>query len=120
MEKMLVTSILSFFHNSFQKFFSLEALKVVISGVRLNETDEDLDKLTFYNSLPNNKILDQSKLKAFANEKINENQNMKFLLGRVENIVGKGENAGYQHFLFFTQCFQKLSLQESLKVGIVW
>ena len=24
----------------------------------------------------------------------------------VENIVGKGENAGYQHFLLFTQCFQ--------------
>ena len=24
----------------------------------------------------------------------------------VENIVGKGENAGDQHFLFFPQCFQ--------------
>ena len=24
----------------------------------------------------------------------------KFALGRVENIVGKGGNAGYQHFLF--------------------
>ena len=23
----------------------------------------------------------------------------------VENIVGKGENAGHQHFLFFPQCF---------------
>ena len=22
-----------------------------------------------------------------------------------ENIVGKGENAGYQHFLLFPQCF---------------
>ena len=28
---------------------------------------------------------------------------------RVENIVGKGENAGYQHFLLFPQCFQKAS-----------
>ena len=27
---------------------------------------------------------------------------------RVENIVGKRENAGYQHFLLFPQCFQKL------------
>ena len=26
---------------------------------------------------------------------------------RVENIVGKGENAGYQHFPLFLQCFQK-------------
>ena len=25
---------------------------------------------------------------------------------RVENIVGKGENTGYQHFLLFPQYFQ--------------
>ena len=29
------------------------------------------------------------------------------LFDRVENIVGKGENAGYQHFLLFQQCFPK-------------
>ena len=40
--------------------------------------------------------------------------------GRVENIVGEGENAGYQHFLLFPQCFQELSFPEVLKVGIVW
>ena len=28
-------------------------------------------------------------------------------LGKVENFVGKGENAGYQHFLLFPQCFSK-------------
>ena len=38
----------------------------------------------------------------------------------VENIVGKGENAGYQHFPLFLQCFQKTSFPGSLKVGIVW
>ena len=27
----------------------------------------------------------------------------------MENIVGKGENAGYQHFLLFPRCFQKVS-----------
>ena len=42
------------------------------------------------------------------------------LLDRVENTVGKGENAGYQHFLLFPQCFQKPSSLESSKVGIVW
>ena len=31
----------------------------------------------------------------------------KFVFGSVENIAGKGENAGYQHFLLFPQCFQK-------------
>ena len=45
---------------------------------------------------------------------------MNFVMGRVENIVGKGENAGYQHFLLSLQCFQKVSLPGSLKVGIVW
>ena len=39
---------------------------------------------------------------------------------RVENIVGKGENAGYQHFLLFPRCFQTASVLGSLKVGIVW
>ena len=38
----------------------------------------------------------------------------------VENIVGNGENAGYQHFLLFPQCFQKVLYTASLKVMIVW
>ena len=45
---------------------------------------------------------------------------MKFLLEIVENIVGKGENVAYQHFLIFPQYFQKASFARSLKVGIVW
>ena len=42
------------------------------------------------------------------------------ILDRVENNVGKGENASYQHFLLFQRCFRKSSLLELLKVGIVW
>ena len=30
----------------------------------------------------------------------------------------KGENGGYQHFLLFPQCFQKILFSGSLKVGI--
>ena len=41
------------------------------------------------------------------------------VLGRVENIVGKGEKTGFQHFLYFLQCFQKTSFTRSLKVRIV-
>ena len=72
------------------------------------------------NPLPNGKILHQSGLKAFADDNLNVYQKLKFALGREENIVGKGENAGYQHFLLFPQCFQKPSFLGSLKVGIVW
>ena len=41
-------------------------------------------------------------------------------MGRVENIVQKEENAGYQHFLLFLQCLQKSPIPEVLKVEIVW
>ena len=39
---------------------------------------------------------------------------------RVENIVGKGGNAGYQHFLLFPQCFEKASFPDTSKGVIVW
>ena len=38
----------------------------------------------------------------------------------LDNIVGKGENAGYQHFLLFPQCLQKASTSGVFKQGIVW
>ena len=59
------------------------------------------------NPLPNDKFLDWSKKKAFAHDKCNLKTETEFLGGWVKNIVGKGENAGNQHFLFFPQCFQK-------------
>ena len=72
------------------------------------------------NSLPNDKILDWSKFKALADDNMYVNEQLKFGLRKVENIVGKGENAGYQHFLLFSQSFRKTSLSRSLKVRIVW
>ena len=54
-----------------------------------------------YSSLPNDKILDRSKLKAFADNKVKFLKMMIFAFDRVENIVEKEENAGYQHFLLF-------------------
>ena len=70
---------------------------------------------TVFNSLPNDKILDWSKLKAFADNKINPTKQQAFFAGWVDNIVGKGENAGYQHFLLFQQCYQKAPFLGSLK-----
>ena len=72
------------------------------------------------NSLPNDKILDQSTFKAFANDKLKVIQTANFVLDKTENIVGKEENAGYQHFLLFPQCFQKVLSSGTLKVGTVW
>ena len=74
----------------------------------------------FFNSLPNNIILDLSILKAFADDKIDLTEKLIFFLRSIENIVGKGENACNQHFLLLPQCFQKVSQIGSLKIVIVW
>ena len=60
-----------------------------------------------FNPLPNDNILVRSKLKAFADDKLIGIQNALFVLDKIENIVGKEENAGYQHFLLVLKCFQK-------------
>ena len=71
------------------------------------------------NPLPNEFFLDMSILKAFADNKINVTKNQKFNLENGRKLAGKGENAGYQHFLFFPKCFQQVPFSGSLKVGIV-
>ena len=45
---------------------------------------------------------------------------MIFVIDGLENIVEERENAGYQHFLLFPQCFQESIYSGLLKVGIVW
>ena len=34
---------------------------------------------------------------------------------RAENTVEKGENAGYEHFLLYPQCFEKASFPDMSK-----
>ena len=60
-------------------------------------------------SLLNNKVWGWTKLEAFADDKFNVAKMMISLFDRVENNVGKGENADCQHFLLFPWCFQKAS-----------
>ena len=54
--------------------------------------------LTKLNSLPNGKILDTWNLRAFADDKLIDTQKWDYEFEKIENIVGKGENAGYQLF----------------------
>ena len=60
------------------------------------------------NTLPDEKNLGLPKLKAFVDDKLTVTQNVKVVVHRIENIVGNEENAGYQHFLLFPQCFRWL------------
>ena len=67
------------------------------------------DKKKINLSSTERQILDWSKLKVFADDKIIAIIRLKFGMERVQNILVKGENAGNQHFLVFPQCFHNLS-----------
>ena len=70
------------------------------------------------NSLPMDKIVNLSKLKAFADNKINMTKELEFVLGREENIVGKEENSGYQHFpTMFSKAFFSRGVRSQDYVG---
>ena len=60
------------------------------------------------NSLLNRQLLTLVQVKAIADNYLNVAQMMEIGFDKKENIVGKGENAGYQHFLLFQQCFPKI------------
>ena len=70
--------------------------------------------------LPDDKILDWSKLKAFAEEKSNVTKKIISVFDRVENIVEKGEIARYEQFLLFPQCFRKACFPGASKGVILW
>ena len=68
------------------------------------------------NPLPNDKILDVTKLKAFADIKLNSAKMTISLFDRVENTAGKEKML---NFLLCPQCFPKPSRFRLLKVRIV-
>ena len=80
----------------------------VLAKINLSSANWSCSGKRRLNSLPNDKFLDWLKLKAFADDKINVTEKLKFVLGRLENMVDKGENAGYyQHFPLFPSMFSK-------------
>ena len=68
-------------------------------------------------TLQSDKTIDFTKLKAFVHDKFNVAKMISDPV-RVENIVVKGENKGFQHFLLCQQCFQSVIFLGLLKVGI--
>ena len=73
-----------------------------------------------FNPLPDNKILDWSKLKQSADNNFEFDVNGRKLFKPVENTVGKGEIARYEQFLLFPRCFQKTCFPGASKGVIVW
>ena len=59
----------------------------------------------WFNPFPNDKMLDETKSKAFADDKLNIAKMTISPLDRVENSVGKGENAGSSLPTVFSKAF---------------
>ena len=67
------------------------------------------------NPLPDDKILDWSKLKVFADDKLNVT---KMIISVFENIVGKGEIACTSNSSFSLSVFKRLLSQRRQKVSL--
>ena len=64
-----------------------------------------------FNSLPKYKFLDWSKLKTFAENETDGSERQIFMGRWVENIAGKGENAGYWQVSFSHKVSKRLLFQ---------
>ena len=93
--------------------FNLAMSKILSFGKGLYKTKDWCHLLNFRgNALQNHKILDQSKFEAFTGNKIHKweggvLQIIGFVFDRIENIVEKRENVGYQHFFLISAMFFK-------------
>ena len=67
------------------------------------------------NRFPNDKILDLSKLKAIADDKITFTEQMKFVLGRVEKNYGKRGKCWLPAFFPLPIKFTKAFFQSVIK-----
>ena len=65
-----------------------------------------LYQMTSFKPFPNDKFLDSSKLKEFADDNFEFDENGRKLSKRLKNTEGKGEIALYEQFLF-PLCFLK-------------
>ena len=86
----------------------------------INPLPQQYLRLVHSNPLPDDKILDWSKLKQFANDNFKFDENSRKFSLRVENTMGKGEIATYEKFLLFPQYFQKAYFLGASKGVIVW
>ena len=104
------------FISSMNNFKRIEAL-----NTHFNSLTYLFTKQKHIDSFPNNKILDQSKIKAFADKIIvicDQKIEICFT-GKGRKYCGKRRKCWLPEFFLFPQCFQKAFLPGFLNVGIV-
>ena len=75
--------------------------------------------MEWINPLPDDTILDWSKLKQPADDNFESDVNSRKFSKQVENTVGKVEIARYEQFLLYPQYFQKVCLPGASKGAMV-
>ena len=84
-------------------------------------TNESVSGEKRFNPFPHDKILNQTKLKVLADNKLNATNMIICVFDRVENIVGKGEIACRSNFSFpimFSKGFLPRSVKRCHYVGM--
>ena len=105
-KKLLKMSYLSFTLSVFYLFEELYAIFIKVKIVVCKPFQFGrVWNLSFGKGLTSNKILDWSKLKTLADDKLNKAHIMMYESDRVVNIVKNGENAGHQLFLLSNDVF---------------
>ena len=139
-EKLLVTSNFSFSHNVFYSNISLVRQNAALCGnglifyhiMTFHGPEEDgvwkhwgkrrkcwVTNIFFFNFLLNNKILDWSKLKAFADEKINVTKKIEICCGKGRKHCEKRRKCWLPAFSPFSHnVFKTLRFQGHLKSGL--
>ena len=84
--------------------FNLDESKILLYGKELMKLKY---RLIYINPFPNDKILDSSKVKDFADDNIFIDEDGRKFSKTVENTVRKAKIARDEQFLLFPQCFQK-------------
>ena len=65
-------------------------------------------------------MLDSSKLKEFADDNFEFDENGGKFSERMESAVGKGEITRYKQFILFQQSFQNTCTADKSKLWLVW
>ena len=89
------------------RWHSIAPLDPFDTWARFTKVARDKICLSFSLPFPKRQILDSSKLKEFADDNFNSDENAGKFSEMVENTVGKGEIVHHEQFLLFPECFQK-------------
>ena len=90
---------------------------LLLSDTLITSIIAEFNIVYLFNSLPNDKILDSSILKEFADDNFKFDENGRKLSKWVENTVGKVEIARYEQYLLFP-VFSKACFQGCHSVGM--